>query len=347
MSIASRIRTFVFGEPQQEPNQEPIQEPAHDALQEEITECKDSVNEPILISDDIGTFPDEMDKLDATDDVYRMPEDLSLLQKLLQELADSDPQFAASMPKYWLCAVPSEAFADFLDCGIPDAVIRLLSKFGFDKHHYICDLGCGTGHLVYALARRGFEHLAAMDPVADYTGYIESSTPQIELIKSIETWRTIGARFDAIVSNGTIHHWHHIPLISRDARKTLKPGGYWFAIQEAYANTPHDLAFQMHNHPTASRFNHYEWFYPASAYVDLVQSVGFSLVGVVPFGYRQNELLMPSKDVTSDSESEEVDRDLSATVEMFWREVDALRRNKATPQRFTIPQALVFRRVAI
>ncbi len=297
----------------------------------------------ISISEDIGTSPDDMDILDVVEDIYgpaRSP--LSIY-----DVAKTDPEFAASMPKYWLAEDPAEAFADYLDSGIPDAVLRLMSRFGVTKHDNICDLGCGAGHLVYSLMRRGYENLSAMDPSADRTGYLKSSASQIDVIRDLDVWRRTVSRFDAIVSNGVIHHWHHIPLVARDARRTMKPGGYWFAIQEAYANTPRELVFQMRNHPTASRFQHYEWFYPASAYVDLVQSIGFSLAGVVPYYYRGNELLQRTSGDVGDSSSESIDREFGATVEMFWQEVDCFRRSKECTRRFTIPQALIFRRVAV
>jgi hypothetical protein len=102
----------------------------------------------------------------------------------------------------------------------------------------------------------------------------------------------------------------------------------------------------MQNHPTASRSQHYEWFYPASAYVDLIQSVGFSLVGVIPFGYRNNELLGLNQ-ANSDELTAEVDSDMAATVDHFWDEVEALRRKKPVAERYSVPQAMIFRRVAI
>lgn len=295
------------------------------------------------LESDIGPFPDEMDSFAATDEYYAPPKQPLDLNNWIKD----NPDLEAVMPRYWTATDPVEAFACFHDSGIPSAVENLMLKFNVNKHHHICDLGCGKGHLVWSLHKRGFEKLSAMDPAVDYTGYVKSTAPDIELIKSIDEWKKIAGRFDAIVSNGVIHHWHHIPLVARDARQTLKPGGFWFAIQEAYANTPRDLVQQMRNHPTALRFGHYEWFYPASAYVDLVQSVGFSLMAVIPYGYRNNQFLYPNVAESEDEFSAAIDRDMGATVEKFWFEVDQLRRDRHSPQVFTIPQVLVFRRVAI
>lgn len=126
--------------------------------------------------------PDDMDTLEATDDIYGMPE----TPFTIYDLAKSDPEFAASMPKYWLAEDPAEAFADYLDSGIPDAVIRLMRIFGVEKRSSVCDLGCGAGHLVYSLMKRGYRHLSAMDPSADGPGFLKSNAPQIEIIRSIE-----------------------------------------------------------------------------------------------------------------------------------------------------------------
>jgi SAM-dependent methyltransferase len=291
----------------------------------------------------IGAFPDEMDNLEATDDYYGY--DTVSVQRAFRELVEKDPVLKANIPRYWTSPDPREAFDSFLTSGIPDAIINLATSFGIKRSDAVCDLGCGEGHLAWALSRHGFENVSAMDPYADRSGYLKRTAPNIDLISSIQAWKAIGARFNALVSNGVIHHWHHIPLVAKDARKTLKPGGYWFAIQEAYANRPRDLVHEMQNHLTALRFDVYEWFYPASAYVDLVESVGFSLVAVVPFGYRNNELIYPNV-ARPASESNAV-YDLSDTVEQFWCEVECIRRDKSHPQLYTIPQALIFRRVAI
>ena len=149
-----------------------------------------------------------------------------------------------------------------------------------------------------------------------------------------------------LVSNGTIHRWHHIPLVSRDARRTLKPGGLWFAFQEFFANAPEQvIIWQMP--PTATKLKHYEWPYPASAYVDLIQSVGFKLAGVIPWCYRANALVQKSDGVIDNEASRKIDSDIDGTAESFWNEVNECRQNREAPRSFTIPQALIFQRIAV
>jgi hypothetical protein len=120
----------------------------------------------------------------------------------------------------------------------------------------------------------------------------------------------------------------------------------------------------LNNHPIAKRYGTYEWPYPASAYVDLIESVGLSLAAVVPLHYAGNRfyqvpLPAPQK-FDADRFTKKVDQLLrvpGGTVAEFWDEVDAFRtkrRAKGDPaytlysERFyTNPQVLVFQRVAV
>ena len=295
-----------------------------------------------MIPPDFGISGDDMDTLKAIDDY-----NARATRKMISDRVRDDPELAAILPKYWSTEDPAEAFSAYITSGIPRAVSRLVGQFGVEKHHKICDLGCGFGQLAYALGKLGYNVIAAMDPAADPSGFLKASMPAIDIIRDFDVWKQIVGRFDALVSNGTIHHWHHIPLVSRDARRTLKPGGLWFAVQEFYANTARDVVFQMRNHPNATRFKHYEWPYPASAYVDLIQSVGFKLAGIIPHYYRANALIQKTDGVIDDEASRKIDSDIDGTVESFWSEVNECRRNREAPRTFTIPQALIFQRIAV
>ena len=59
-------------------------------------------------------------------------------------------------------------------------------------------------------------------------------------------------------------------------------------ITEYFANTPAEFVALLNNHPIAKRYGTYEWPYPASAYVDLIESVGMKLEAVVPLHYAGN-----------------------------------------------------------
>jgi len=192
-----------------------------------------------------------------------------------------------------------------------------------------------------------------MDPSDQSTAYLASvAGKRIEIINDLERWRSIRGRYDALVSMATIHHWQHIPWIALEARRTMKSGAYWFAVMEWFANTPKEFLMAMTHHPTRERYKCYEWAYPASAYVDLIQSVGFNLAAAVPLHYRRNVFRYPPDAVQipdtidQDALNDIVDRHLmgpNGTAEMFWAEVDA-RRRKPGLRLLTRPQVLVFQR---
>lgn len=192
-----------------------------------------------------------------------------------------------------------------------------------------------------------------MDPNGEWytgTGYLASlEDHRIQLINDMNEWQKIVGRFDAVVSSGTVHHWQHIPRSTIDTRRVMKPGAYWLMIAECFANTGGEFLSRLNGHPTAKRYHSYEWAYPASAYVDLVQTCGLSLVGVIPQAYHGNAFRgysVPNDPVLS----EWVDKNLIApngTVEAFWNEVDAFRRTRSGAHIYMILQVLIFQRIEV
>src|SRR3954447_15535290 len=117
------------------------------------------------------------------------------------------------------------------------------------------------------------------------------------------------------------------------------------------------------NHPIAMRYGPYEWPFPASAYVDLIESVGLSLEAVVPLHYAGNRFYQVPLPAPPNFDREKFTRKVNqllhtprATVAEFWDDVDAFRsrpKPKGDPaynvyanRFYTNPQVLVFRRVA-
>jgi SAM-dependent methyltransferase len=312
---------------------------------------------PIMINKHQGETNDEIDRLDLSGSF----ENPSLWEETLKKAfieAKFDQDFSAVLKSAWLQENQAEAFSDFSSSSIAISIPNFLNRFGINQTSAVCDLGCGSGHLAYALHKRGFQNVSAMDPNSEWysgTGYLKSIlSSEINIINDFKEWRNITDRFDAIVSKGTIHHWQHIPLVAIDARRTMKPGAFWFAFAEFFANSPREFVTLIKSHPTASRYGSYEWAYPPSVYVDLIQSIGFSLVAVIPYFYRSNELIgsmrqVPS-DINIDSLNKIVDDNLcipGGTVEFFWEEVDLFRRQEHGYRIYTEPQVLVFQRVGI
>lgn len=162
-------------------------------------------------------------------------------------------------------------------------------------------------------------------------------------------WKKIANSLDAVVTRGTIHHWGHIPQVALELRRGLKCDGFWFATMEYIANTPKALLQNLKTHPFFMPYGTYEWPYPASAYVDLIESVGFKLIDVAPQFYRQNQLVGSRPPVPSNVVFPDFDIEIEAgdNVKRFWSEVDHFRWQKNGMRLYTFPQAFVFQRVEI
>ena len=307
-----------------------------------------------MINDETSAL-DELDKLS----VRGFSEDPAKNEQAIlqaQEMAKSDDDLAALLVRFCLQEDRTAAFKHFQQSGVPDAIEKLISRFGVDHDSRICDLGCGAGHLAYSFLQKGYRSICAMDPNGQWvsgTGYLKSLVgSQINIVNDLDEWYKINHEFDAVLTYSTIHHWLHIPITALETRKTMRPGAYWFAFVEYFAITPEQLADTINAHPTRNLFKLYEWAYPASAYVDLIQSVGFQLEAVVPFGCWNNDLILGSdvlpENMDVDAISEFVDENLTGpngTVEVFWDEVDNKRRNQRYKRSYLAPQAFVFRRV--
>jgi len=305
----------------------------------------------VTLDEGIGAGDDALDRLPLIDDTNSL---YDYWPRQVVADASSDPELAKIADIYHLRGTDQERLDAFYNSSFPRAMTDLMSRFGIGTDAAIADVGCGTGWLAYALDKSGYTNLTAMEPDPEPTGPLQRIAPQIKVVNDLGAWRQLRDHFDALVSVGTVHHWHHIPWVALEARRTMKPGAYWFAVNEFFANTPKDFVSNMRTHPTRERYQLYEWAYPASAYVDLIQSVGLRLVAVVPFYYRRNAFL-PGMDFPTPDGIDQASFDAciderllgpNGTVELFWAEVDARRRRKGY-QLFTIPQVLVFRRVGL
>ena len=198
---------------------------------------------PIVVQHPIGTISDDLDAMDLTE-AFEDPgrwEDTILRA---HSEAKNEPDLAALLKLFHLQADRAEAFADFCASGTPEAIARLVARFGITKESPVCDLGCGAGHLAYSPHRQGYQRVSAMDPNSGWhggTGYLRSVVGEdIEIINDLADWRATIGKFDAIISQATVHHWQHIPLVSLDTRRTLKPGGSCFVTSEWFSNSPLD-----------------------------------------------------------------------------------------------------------
>ncbi|MBG0797717.1 class I SAM-dependent methyltransferase [Methylocystis sp. L43] len=325
-----------------------------------------SIISPVRIEDDPGRANDEIDQMDFLGG-FEDPAQYEQVIKQIYVDAKSDPELASTLKSALLEENAQSSLEFFRESRVPAAVIWLLDRYGLEKESNIVDVGCGRGHGAYALYKNGFSNVSAMDPnpnLTTGTGHLaQLNDHKIRIINDLSSWRKLNSVFDAAISTATVHHWGHIPHISIDLRRTLKPGAYWFMLTEYFANDSAEFFTLLNSHPLAPRYKTYEWPYPAAAYADLIQSVGFALVDVVPLHYKGNAFYMNDLPRDARFDQEKFDRKVDqlldtkgATVNSFWNEVDDFRRRKSRSRAplydlyarrfFTNPQVMVFRRVA-
>ena len=94
----------------------------------------------------------------------------------------------------------------------------------------VLDLGCGGGHVAFAAASAGAtvtaydlsaEMLAAVTAEAGRRGLDRIETRQ----GAAETLPFPDARFDAVLTRYSAHHWHDVPAGLAETRRVLKPDG--------------------------------------------------------------------------------------------------------------------------
>lgn len=301
----------------------------------------------------VGSFPDDMDRFRWMDG-FEDPGKWEAALKNAFEEATGDPELAQLLKTHYLEQNVAESFASFRLSGVPELVDALLKRLGVSRSTPIADVGCGRGHAAHALFKLGYKHVTAMDPNAEWftgTGYLRSLRDHnIKIVNDLVEWKSMGGIHGAVISSGTVHHWQHIPQIAIETRRTMKPGAYWLMMAEFFANSPREFVDMLNSHPTSTRYGSYEWAYPASAYVDLIQTSGFLLEGVIPFQYK-GARFYTGVNLSIDEELDRwVDENLTTsngTVEAFWSEVDDWRRGVAKGRSYTVPQVLIFQRVEL
>lgn len=207
---------------------------------------------PILVSKPIGVGSDDMDRFDLADGF----EDPVQWEKTMHQAfkdAEEDEALAEVLRSNFLEKDLAASFQRFQDSRAPAAISKLLGRLGVSLEAPIADVGCGRGHLAFAIHRLGHKNVTAMDPNSEWftgTGYLKSrSDHNIKIVNSLDQWRDHLCTFDAVVSSGTVHHWQHIPRIAIDLRRVIKPGGYWLMLSEYFANTPREFLTSLNSHP--------------------------------------------------------------------------------------------------
>lgn len=93
----------------------------------------------------------------------------------------------------------------------------------------ILDLGCGSGHLLFALQAKGYRRLSGLDQNPALAAAFAGTGIQY-LSRDLEAARDLGGRYAAITLVNVIEHFLHPDQILALCRESLLPGGKLIVI---------------------------------------------------------------------------------------------------------------------
>jgi len=129
-------------------------------------------------------------------------------------------QFGSTAARYLTSAVHA-AGAD----------IERLELSARSRPNHALDLGSGAGHVSYALARGGAQHIVAYDLAAQMLEVVAREAAarghsQIQTTQGpAERLPFADSTFELIVSRYSAHHWSDVPRALSEAARVLVPGG--------------------------------------------------------------------------------------------------------------------------
>ncbi len=107
------------------------------------------------------------------------------------------------------------------------------------------DLGCGAGHVSFALAHGGARRVTAYDPSTEMLEVVTQAAKARGLAHSIDTY--VGAAevlpfeantFDLIVTRYSAHHWASVPRALAECARVIAPGGRMVVVDVISPETP-------------------------------------------------------------------------------------------------------------
>jgi ubiquinone/menaquinone biosynthesis C-methylase UbiE len=129
---------------------------------------------------------------------------------------------------------------------------RLSAVAGQWTPGWALDLGCGAGHVSFALARGGARRITAYDPSSDMLAVVAREA-------AVRGYRTLETRvgtaealpfengtFDLVVTRYSAHHWASVPRALAECARVMSPGGRLIVIDVIAPETPlFDTALQV------------------------------------------------------------------------------------------------------
>jgi ubiquinone/menaquinone biosynthesis C-methylase UbiE len=106
------------------------------------------------------------------------------------------------------------------------------------------DLGCGAGHVAYALARGGAARVVAYDPSAEMLSVVAREASgrghdELEtIVGAAEDLPFENGSFDLVVTRYSAHHWANVPRALEECARVTVPGGRLVVIDVIAPETP-------------------------------------------------------------------------------------------------------------
>lgn len=248
------------------------------------------------------------------------------------------------------------AFQRFFESIEFACIQQILRVFGVSHGDAICEVGAGSGYLVWALSRVGFRQLSLLEPNPHFitgTGYLSSRTDSSNIIihNDIRGWNASPSTYRVLITRNCVHHFKNISLVAATIRQKLRPGALWFMFREWYADSPQELYTLLQTHPYCQRYAVYEYPFPASHYMEATAIAGFQPMAVVPARYANDCMGAYIKDLGSENIrrfTRFIDTLLrhgpSLTLLAYHGELVANRYFAGRFRYFSRPQVMVFRR---
>jgi ubiquinone/menaquinone biosynthesis C-methylase UbiE len=162
----------------------------------------------------------------------------------------------------------------------PDLQQAVQQVLRLSTRNSMLDVGCGAGHLSFALAPH-FSHVVATDPspsmlITASSAAAQRGLPQMEVRQaSAQHMPFPDAHFDLVASRYSAHHWNEVPLALSEMRRVLRPGGRLLMIDLLGDESPlvdtHLQAIELLRDPGHVRD------YSPSQWRRLVRDAGFTL----------------------------------------------------------------------
>lgn len=122
---------------------------------------------------------------------------------------------------------------------------RLKALAGQLRPNRALDLGCGAGHVSFALVHGGASGVTAYDPSPEMLAVVEQAAaargcqPMMDTrVGAAEVLPFAADTFDLVVTRYSAHHWESVPRALAECARVLAPGGRLVVIDVIAPETP-------------------------------------------------------------------------------------------------------------